>query len=122
MNLEDYRSYCLTKAGTTESIPFSKLPDVLVFKVGSKIFTATSIATFDSFSIKCDPEMIDELRAKYPAMEEPSYFSKKHWSRVIMDGSIPNKLLEEWLDKSYDLVVRNLSKKEKQLLNPLIKF
>ncbi|MEP1488052.1 MAG: MmcQ/YjbR family DNA-binding protein [Algibacter sp.] len=77
MNIEDYRTYCLSKKGVTESIPFSKLPNVLVFKVFGKMFTATDINTFDSFSIKCIPDAIEELRAQYAALEEPSYFSKK---------------------------------------------
>ena len=116
MNIEEYRSYCLSKKGVTEEIPFPKLPDVLVFKVLGKMFTATDIVTFSSFSIKCRTETIDELRAQYPAMEEPSYFSKKHWSRVIMDGTIDDQLLYEWLDISYELVVNNFSKKVKQEL------
>jgi predicted DNA-binding protein (MmcQ/YjbR family) len=69
MNIEEYRTYCLSKNGVTESIPFSKLPDVLVFKVMEKMFTATNMNTFDSFSIKCDPETIEELRAQYPSLE-----------------------------------------------------
>jgi len=117
MNIEEYRIYCLSKKGVTESIPFSKLPDVLVFKVMGKMFTATNIDTFDSFSIKCKPENIDELRSQYSAMQEPSYFSKKHWSKVIMDGSIPDDLLYDWLDTSYKLVVANLPKKIKQELD-----
>jgi len=116
MNLEDFRSYCLSKKGVTESIPFSKLPDVLVFKVGGKMFTATDINAFESFSIKCDPENVEELRASHPAMQVPSYFSKKHWSRVAMDGSVPDKLLQEWLDLSYELVVKNLTRKVKERL------
>ena len=113
MNIEEYRIYCLSKQGVTESIPFSKLPNVLVFKVLDKMFTATDISTFSGFSVKCKPETIEELRATYPAMQEPSYFSKKHWSRVLVDGSLPDQLLREWLDISYDLVVANFSKKKK---------
>ncbi len=113
MNIEEYRTYCLAMKGATESIPFSKLPDVLVFKVMGKMFTATDINTFESFSIKCNPETIEELRAKHPALQEPSYFSKKHWSKVILDGSISDKLLYQWLDISYSLVVAKLTKKER---------
>ncbi len=111
MNIEEYRTYCLSKPAVTESIPFPKLPNVLVYKVLGKMFTATDITTFTSFSIKCDPETIEELRAKYPAMQEPSYFSKKHWSRVVMDGTISDKVLCGWLDISYNLVVAKLPKK-----------
>ena len=112
MNIEEYRTYCLSKRGVTESLPFPKLQDVLVFKVAGKMFTAPGINTFSSFSIKCEPETIEELRAEYPAMQVPSYFSKKHWSNVILDRKISDKLLYEWLDLSYNLVVAKLSKKE----------
>ncbi|MEE9429895.1 MAG: MmcQ/YjbR family DNA-binding protein [Melioribacteraceae bacterium] len=117
MNIEEYRIYCLSKKEATESIPFPKLPNVLVFKVLGKMFTATDINTFSSFSVKCKPETIDELRAEHSAMQEPSYFSKKHWSNVIMDGTIPEELLYEWLDTSYKLVVANLTKKEQHKLS-----
>ncbi len=111
MNIEEYRLYCLAKKGVTESIPFPKLPDVLVFKVKGKMFTATDINAFTGFSIKCNPDTIEELRSEYQALEEPSYFSKKHWSRVVFDGTIAKELLFKWLDISYDLVVANLPKK-----------
>lgn len=119
MNIEEYRTYCLLKKGVTEEIPFPKLPNVLVFKVLGKMFTATDIDTFSSFSIKCVPETIEELRGEYPAMQNPSYFSKKHWSKVIMDGTIPNKILYKWLDISYDLVVSKFPKKLKFKLEDL---
>ncbi|WP_298892730.1 MmcQ/YjbR family DNA-binding protein [uncultured Psychroserpens sp.] len=116
MNIEDYRTYCLSKQGVTESLPFPKLQNVLVFKVAGKMFTATDIDTFSSFSIKCIPETIDDLRAQYSALEEPSYFSKKHWSKVLVDGSIKDETLYSWLDISYDLVVSKLTKKQRRLL------
>ncbi len=119
MNIELYRDYCLSKKGVTESIPFPKLPNVLVFKVKGKMFTATDIETFNGFSIKCVPETIEELRAQYDALQDPSYFSKKHWSNVVVDGSIPDNLLYEWLDISYNLVVAKLTKKERLELEAL---
>lgn len=111
MNIEEYRTYCLSKKGVSEETPFPKLPDILVFKVLGKMFTATDITTFSSFSLKCKPETIDELRAEFPAMQEPSYFSKRHWSNVVMDGTISDKVLYEWLDISYNLVVAKLPKR-----------
>jgi predicted DNA-binding protein (MmcQ/YjbR family) len=117
MNIETYRNHCLSKKGVTESIPFPKLPNVLVFKVKGKMFTATDINTFASFSVKCKPDTIEELRAEHDAMREPSYFSKKHWSNIIVDGSISDELLFSWLDTSYDLVVAKLTKAVQLELN-----
>jgi predicted DNA-binding protein (MmcQ/YjbR family) len=110
MNIEEYRDYCLNKAGVTESFPFGKLSNVLVFKVTGKMFTATDITTFASFSVKCNPESIEELREKYDAVKIPGYLSKKHWNRIVMDNSIPNTLLYQWIDDSYRLVVDKLPK------------
>ena len=111
MDIEEFRNYCLSKFGATESFPFSKLPEVLVFKIMGKMFTATDVDTFASFSIKCNPETIDDLRSEYYAIEEPSYFSKKHWSKVIVDGSLSDEFLTSLIDISYNLVIANLPKK-----------
>ena len=111
MNIETYREYCISKKGATEGFPFPSLPDVLVFKVAGKMFSATNIAAFSSISIKCDPESVDEMRANYPAVMKPVYFSERHWSSVLMDHSISDKLIFEWLDTSYDLTVAKLTKK-----------
>lgn len=48
----------------------SNLPHTLVFKVGG-IFKATNANTFAGFSVRCCPEKVDELRARYPTVKEP---------------------------------------------------
>jgi len=111
VNIEEFRDYCLAKKGVTEHTPFPMNYDVLVFKVMGKMFTATDMTTFESFSIKCVPETIEELRDKYHGLKEPSHFSKKHWSSAIVNSDIPDKILYEFLDISYDLVVKNMPKK-----------
>ncbi len=110
MNIEDYREYCISKKGITESFPFFNAPDVLVFKVGGKMFTATDVITFTSNSVKCDPDLVDELRATYESVKPPAYLSKRHWNRIVMDNSIPDKLIYQWIDDSYNLVVAKLPK------------
>ncbi len=116
MDIETFRNYCLSKKGVTESVPFSDLPSVLVFKVMGKIFTVTDMDTFDSITIKCHPETIEDLRSKHDAVVEPRYFNKKHWSMVNMDYTISDTLLQEWIDISYDLVVEKLTRKQKNEL------
>jgi len=111
MDIEIYRNYCISKKGVTESFPFPRLPNLLVFKVADKMFTATDITTFESISLQCKTELIDELRAKYSAISKHKYFSERHWNLVLMDSSIPDKLLFEWLDNSYHLSVEKLTKK-----------
>lgn len=42
--------------------------------------------------------------------------NKLHWNTIICDGSAPDKLLKEWIDDSYNLVVMSLTKKSKRQL------
>jgi predicted DNA-binding protein (MmcQ/YjbR family) len=116
MNIESYREYCLKKRGVTESFPFPNIPNVLVFKVAGKMFTATDVSSFASIRVKCDPDKIDELRASFPAVTTPVYLSKRHWNSVMMDHSLPDKLLYDWIDHSYDLVVAKFTPREKEIL------
>lgn len=117
MDIEKYRNYCLSKKHVTESFPFPSLPNVLVFKVADKMFTATDVNTFESFSIKHDPDTIDGLRSKYAAVTNHTYFSNKHWSKLLMDNSIPDKQLFKLIDTSYDLAIAKLTKKLRAELN-----
>ncbi len=113
MNIEQFREYCLSKKGVTESFPFSKLPDALVFKVADKMFTVTYISTFDTIALKCDPNLIVDLKEKYTAVTKPPYFDEKHWISVVMDGSVSDKTIFEWIDLSYNLTIAKLTKKVK---------
>jgi predicted DNA-binding protein (MmcQ/YjbR family) len=113
MDIERYRNYCIAKKEVTESFPFPNLPSVLVFKVAGKMFTATDVTSFATISIRCNSDGIDEMRAKYPAVIKPAYFSDRHWSWVVMDNSVPDKKIFEWIDNSYQLAIDKLTKKAK---------
>jgi predicted DNA-binding protein (MmcQ/YjbR family) len=113
MDIETYRNHCIAKKGVTESLPFPSLPNVLVFKVADKMFTATDITTFESISMQCETALIDELREKHAAITKHKYFSERHWNLVFMDNTIPDTLIFEWIDNSYNLAVAKLTKKKK---------
>lgn len=114
MNIEDYRNYCLKKKGVTEEFPFGE--NTLVFKVMGKMFALTNIDEFESINLKCDPEEAVLLREKYDAVLPGYHMNKKHWNTVLVDGSISDRLIYEWTDHSYNLVVEGLPKKQKALL------
>jgi len=109
LNLEELRDHCLNKRGTTEGLPFGE--DTLVFKVGGKMFLLISIRSGDSFNAKCDPERAVELRERHTEVQPGYHMNKKMWNTVYMNGSLPNKLLIELIDHSYDLVFKSLPKK-----------
>ncbi|MBI9039093.1 MAG: MmcQ/YjbR family DNA-binding protein, partial [Bacteroidales bacterium] len=47
----------------------------------------------------------------YPAIKPGFHMSKTHWNTINIDGSIDDKLIFEWIDDSYDLIVKGLTKK-----------
>ena len=112
MNLEQLREYCISKPFVEETTPFG--PDTLVFKVMGKAFLLTGFENNPiQFNVKCDPEKAIELRERFPCVIPGFHMNKKHWNTIIVDGSVNNKLVKEWIDDSYQLVVAGLSKKEK---------
>lgn len=42
------------------------------------------------------------------------YMNKEHWNSVRPDGAVPDDLLKDLLDKSYQLVLAGFSKKKQQ--------
>lgn len=111
IDLESIRDYCLQKQGKiTEEFPFDE--ETLVFKVFGKMFLLTDVNELPlSMNLKCDPERAIELRERYPAITPGYHMSKTLWNTVDVDGSIPEKLLFELIDHSYDEVVKKLPKK-----------
>lgn len=112
MNIEELREYCLAKKGVTESFPFDE--STLVFKVSGKMFALTDLVDAFSINLKCDPEKAIELREQYPCVVPGYHMNKQHWNSVFIDGSVNDKLLKEWIDNSYDLIVKSLTKKQQQ--------
>jgi len=119
MNIEDFRNYCLSKKGATESFPFDE--KTLVFKVMGKMFALTGLEQQPArANLKCDPERAIQLREEYDGLIIPGYhMSKIHWNTVELEMNIPHKLLLELIDHSYDLVVSKLTKKLKLELENL---
>ena len=111
MNIEQIREYCLKKKGVFEEFPFDE--ETLVFKVAGKIFLLASLEGIPlQINLKCDPEKAIELREGYEAVQPGYHMSKKHWNTIIMDGSIPDRGILEWIDESYSLVVAGLKKSD----------
>lgn len=110
MNIETLREYCLSKTGAEETLPFG--PDTLVYKVGGKVFLLVGLDAEDlRFNVKCDPDKAIELRDEYPCVLPGFHMNKKHWNTVVVDGSVSNALLKEWIDHSYSLVAPKPKKK-----------
>lgn len=109
MDLAQFREYCLSKPGATENTPFG--PDVLVFKVGGKMFALAALDEMPTrVNLKCDPDLALELRDRYEQVTPGYHMNKKHWNTVEIENGVPNSEVRKMIDHSYDLVARSLPK------------
>ena len=109
MDIEQLRDYCLAKPGVEECLPFG--PDNLVYKVNGKMFLLISIDEQPvRFNVKCDPEKAIELREQYPSVQPGYHMNKKLWNTVVIDGSLSSDMLREFVDHSYELVIKGKKK------------
>ena len=110
MNIEEIRNYCLEKKGATEDFPFDDVS--LVIKVGGKMFVLIPLDAVEKrIALKCDPEYAVELREKYESVRPAWHFNKKHWNDILLDGSVTEAEVKAWIDHSYEMVLKGMSKK-----------
>ena len=113
---EELRSVCLAFAGAREEFPFDEANSV--FKVAGKIF-ALSRLDGDPLrvSLKCDPDLAVQLRTSYPSITAGYHLNKRHWNTVVIDAAVPDQLLRDMIEDSYDLVVAGLPRAQRERLN-----
>jgi len=116
LNRDALHAYCQSKPGATRESPFG--PNDTTYKVGGKIFAQIPTQEPLRVTVKCDPSLVPLLRSTYPAVQTAPYTNKNHWNNVLIDGSIPDDEVLEMIDNSYALVVRGLSKAQREALKP----
>src|SRR5690242_3740932 len=110
MDARELRACCLRHPGATEEFPFS--PGTSVFKVAGKMFALSPLErTPLRVSVKCEPELAVGLRASYPAIRPGYHLNKRHWNTLTLDGSLPDQLVRDLIEDSYDLIVSALPRR-----------
>ena len=122
MNIEQIRTYCLNKKGTSESFPFDD--STLVFKVLHKMFVLAPLRLWDkgeaTITLKCDPDYTIELRNTYNSIYAGPYVSNTHWNTIsIYKGELQPQFIKVLIDHSYDMVVKGMTKKMREELHDL---
>jgi predicted DNA-binding protein (MmcQ/YjbR family) len=101
------RSHCLSFAGAEETFPFG--PETSVFKVEGKIFALSRLRGRPlQVSLKCEPAVAEQLREAHDAVRPGYHLNKRHWNTVTLDGSLPDGIVADMIEDSYDLIVSKL--------------
>lgn len=115
VDLEALRNHCLAQPEVSEEQPFG--PDVLVWKVGGKMFAMCNLERMPTtVALKTDPERTVELRDRYDGIDTGPYVKGLGWNHVTLRSDVPDALVRELVDHSWDEVVKGLKKAERERL------
>ena len=103
MTAAQLRRFCLKLPGAEETFPFG--PETSVFKVGGKMFALAQLERNPlKVSVKCEPELGEQLRGTYDEIEPGYHLNKRHWLTVTCGGEAPDDLVRELIAGSHELV------------------
>lgn len=110
MDIEQFRDFCLSLPHSSESMPFGE--DLVVFKVVDRIFAILSLAEGEPrVSMKCSPDRVEELRARYDAVTPGYHLNKRYWNTVYLDRDLPLPLLRQLIRHSWNEASAKLTKR-----------
>ncbi len=111
MDAETLRAFALTLPMVTEGFPFGN--DALVLKANGKMFLLIALDELPlKISLKGNPDDNVQLREAYPESCSGAYHMNKiHWNSIVIDGRMTQKLIEELIAKSHQLVYKEPKKK-----------
>ena len=111
MKYEWLDEYCLSKKGTIKD--FKEEWDATRYLVGGKMFAMQGGDKDNKaiITLKCDPILSHSLREQYQHIVAGYYMNKEHQNSLYLDGDVPDDVLKQMIDMSYNLVAEKLSKK-----------
>ena len=115
MDADALRDLCLSHPGSEETFPFGF--ETSVFKVAGKVFALSRLAAEPlSVSLKCEPQLAEQLRAAHPCITAGYHLNKRHWNTVVLDGTLGEQMIADMVEDSYDLIVSKLSRARQRAL------
>lgn len=111
MNYEWMDAYLLSKKGAVKD--FKAEWDATRYLVGGKMFAMQGGDKDHKaiITLKCEPPFGQMLRGQYPDIVAGYYMNKEHWNSVYLDGAVPEDIVKQMMDESYNLILGGLTKK-----------
>lgn len=109
-------AYLLQKKGVTKDLQADW--NWVRYQIGGKMFAALCLEIPSDkpyyITLKLEPAQGEALRAQYEDIVPGYYMNKMHWNSIKPDGAVPDDLLKDMLDRSYELVLGGSSKKRQR--------
>ncbi len=105
MTPDELRELCLSLPQAIETFPFGEETSVFKASGNDKLFAISALGTEPlSITLKCDPEESLALQQEFPQITPGYHMNKKHWISVVLDGTLPDELIEQLVRGSHALV------------------
>ncbi|MCH5215019.1 MAG: MmcQ/YjbR family DNA-binding protein [Muribaculaceae bacterium] len=117
MNVEEFRNYSLSLPAAEENAPWTepRYQYLITFTVGGKWFALLDIEN-KFCDLKCAPENVEELQARYNGVQPAWHMNKTHWIKLLLDSDVPDNEIETLIREAYDLIVKSLPKSKREEL------
>jgi len=109
MTHKELEEYFLSFPNTWLDFPFGE--GTSVYKVGdkesgdAKMFALIADGSKPlRVSLKCDPQLAENLREKYESVLPGYHLNKKHWNTILCSGQLEEAELKDLATLSYRLV------------------
>lgn len=109
MTHKELEDYLLAFPDTWLDFPFGE--GTSVYKVGDKATGEGKLfaiiadgSTPLRISLKCDPQLAQNLREKYESVQPGYHLNKKHWNTILLTGQLNNDEIHDLARHSYLLV------------------
>ena len=90
---------------------------VLSLPLGSQLCTLLAEdETTPRINLKCAPADAEMLVSEYESIIPGYHMNKRHWITVSLMGDVPEDMLVDLINGSYDLVVSKLTRADRALL------
>ena len=115
MTPAELQKLCLGFPGAVEEYPFGTI--TAVYKVEGKIFALSALGSRPlAVSLKCEPELAEQLRAAHEEIVPGYHLNKRHWNTVTVDGTLSDRMVRDMVEDSYDLIVAALPRAKREAL------
>lgn len=93
------------------------------FSVNGKIFAIIYKGNSPHIILKAEGSFNKVLRKEFKKTVMPSYtINSYHWNMILFDMEIPNHVIERLIINSYDEVINNMTKRQKETYDYILKI
>jgi predicted DNA-binding protein (MmcQ/YjbR family) len=117
MKYEWLDSYCLEKKGVEKD--YKEEWQATRYMIRGKMFAMQGGDKYGKpiITVKLEPMFGNLLRQQYQDIVPGYYMNKEHWNSMYLEGDVPDEVLRDMLDKSYQILLQSFSKKaQKEIL------